>query len=91
MVEARKDSELNYAEIFSEYKRNSANKVMPKVAKVEDFLKNYKHRGQHYLGEVVKTGTGLKDWKIVVSDEFKPVYANGIDHSYNPLDSLDAL
>jgi hypothetical protein len=34
---------------------------------VEDFLKNYKHQGKHYLGEMVKDG---KNWYIKVSTEF---------------------
>jgi hypothetical protein len=39
----------------------------PQVHRVEDFLKNYKHDGKNYLGEVIKTG---KNWYLKVSSDF---------------------
>jgi hypothetical protein len=39
----------------------------PQVHKVEDFLKNYKHEGKYYLGDVIKEG---KSYHINVSKHF---------------------
>jgi len=39
----------------------------PQVSRIEDFLKNYKHDGKNYLGEIIKTG---KNWYLKVSSDF---------------------
>jgi hypothetical protein len=49
------------------YKDRNPMGKFPQVHRVEDFLKNYKHDGKHYLGEISKSG---KSWYIQVSDNF---------------------
>jgi hypothetical protein len=39
----------------------------PQAHRVDDFLKNYKHQGKFYLGEINKNG---KNWYIKVSNDF---------------------
>lgn len=49
------------------YKERNPLGKFPQTFRVEDFLKNYKHQGKSYLGEIVKDG---KNWYIKVSTEF---------------------
>jgi hypothetical protein len=50
------------------YKDRNPMGRFPHTHKVEDFLKNYKHDGKDYLGELVRDG---KNWHIQVSEAFK--------------------
>jgi hypothetical protein len=41
---------------------------LPQRTKIEDFLKNYKHEGKHYLGELRQEE---RTWQIIINDEFR--------------------
>lgn len=55
----------------------------PQSYKIEDFLKNYKHEGKYYLGELVTEG---KSWFIRVGSHFyKPIHQDSTGLEWNLL------
>ena len=54
--------------IKTAYKDRNPLGRFPQTHKVDDFLKNYKHDGKEYLGELVRDGKG---WHIRLPDSFK--------------------
>jgi hypothetical protein len=54
--------------IKTAYKDRNPLGRFPQTHKVDDFLKNYKHDGKEYLGELVRDGKG---WHIRLPDAFK--------------------
>lgn len=70
-VSSKRHEELEEGQLKMMYKdRTGGLGRFPQLTKVEDFLKNYKHEGTTYLGEIVR-GEG-KSYTLVVNPEFAP-------------------
>lgn len=68
LIESGEYEILEMDEIRRELKRKDEYSRMPKRQKVRDFLKNYKHKGKHYLGEIeIEKGNY---WHIKVNPEY---------------------
>jgi hypothetical protein len=63
------DDELSDGDLRMAFKeRTGGQGRLPQPTKIDDFLKNYKHDGKHYLGELRKEG---KSWFILLNDKFR--------------------
>lgn len=68
-IASKKHDELSEGDLRMLYKEatGGANRL-PQVTKIEDFLKNYKHEGTSYLGEVRRD---KRSWFIAINEQFR--------------------
>jgi hypothetical protein len=66
-VLSAKSDTIDDAQLKMAYKESNPNGRFPSPHKVEDFLKNYKHEGKHYLGEFKRDS---RSWYIQVDRHF---------------------
>lgn len=67
--------EITNADLKKEYRKRTETTRLPSYARIKDFVENYRHEGEHSLGEVYKQTSEV--WVLSLSDKFagEEVYA----------------
>lgn len=90
LADTREYEAIHMDDIKREMRKRDDKARVPKRNKIEDFLRNYKHQGEYYLGDCISMDGSLgQEWEIELRKPFKyeekntrfleeiPKYVNG--------------